>query len=148
MSSSTEISKRISVKSAKAKGRRLQKQIVQDILSSYPNLSPSDVVSTPMGQGGEDIRMSESARQCLPISVEAKCQERLNVWKAIDQCERNSKKDLLPVLVFSKNRCNTYAVVKWSSLLSLLKRPPEGDLPQGLQNLIDSLSVFSTQNKT
>ena len=61
--------------SAKAKGRRLQQQIVSDLFKVFPELSEGDLRSTSMGAGGEDIQASPFARSAInSFSIEAKNQ--------------------------------------------------------------------------
>lgn len=62
--------------SCKAKGRRLQQQIVADLYARFPALAEGDLRSTSMGCGGEDIQMSPAAREVIPFSIEAKNQVR------------------------------------------------------------------------
>lgn len=132
--------------SCKAKGRRHQQHIVHTILEAFPHLQPDDVVSTSMGAQGEDCRLSPLARASLPLSIEAKNTERLNVWTCIEQCERNAPPGTTPCLVFTRNRAGTYAVVPWAVLLSLYQRlegraPPA--LPQRLAQLLRELAAFA-----
>lgn len=131
--------------SAKAKGRRHQQRIVRSILDAFPHLQEDDVVSTSMGCGGEDIRMSPLARETLPLSIEAKCQERLNVWSCLEQCTKNTPQGATPCLVFTRNRAPTYAVVPWDVLLQLYARAPvaEGTLPPRLAELLHELAQFA-----
>ena len=75
--------------------------------------------STPMGAPGEDVRLSPLARSFLPLSLECKCVERLNVWSCLEQAATNAPNGTTPCLVFSKNRSPTYAVVPWELLLGL-----------------------------
>ena len=42
--------------SSKAKGRNLQKWVVEQILKVFPELEPDDVTSTSMGASGEDVK--------------------------------------------------------------------------------------------
>ena len=106
--------------SCKAKGRRLQQQIVQDLLDRFPELAPDDVRSTSMGANGEDILMSSAARKCIPFSFEAKNQERLNIWSAIEQGEGNKPKDASLAVVIKKNKTKPHVVVSWDIFLELI----------------------------
>lgn len=108
--------------SAKSKGRRLQQQVASSILAAFPHLKEDDCFSTSMGAPGEDIRLSPRARESVPLSIECKCQEKLNVWASLEQAENNSPVEATPCLVFSRNRSPTYAVVEWSFLLRLLTK--------------------------
>ena len=67
--------------SAKAKGRKLQ-QWVRDQIIEQLEVHPEDIESRSMGAGGEDLIMARAARQKFPFSVECKNVEKLNVWEA------------------------------------------------------------------
>lgn len=113
--------------SAKAKGRRLQQQIVQDLLEVFPHLGEDDVRSTSMGAGGEDIQLSASARRSIPYSIEAKNQERVNVWSAMEQCRANAPKESEPIVVFKKNGEKPHVLVSWSHFKSMITGGGMGD---------------------
>jgi hypothetical protein len=104
--------------SAKAKGRNLQKLVVDLILKTFPVLEPDDVVSTSMGAGGEDIKLSPAARKILPLSIECKNQEKLNLYSAWEQTKANAK-GFSPVLVIKKNRTEPLVVITLDHFLSL-----------------------------
>ena len=105
--------------SAKAKGRRLQDAIRKDILSTFPKLEEDDVKCAIMGESGEDIHLSPAARRLVPFSIEAKNQEALNIWAALKQAEEHGHP---PMVVFKRNHSETFAVVRWEAMLTLLQR--------------------------
>lgn len=107
--------------SAKAKGRRLQNEIREKILATFPDLEPDDVKCAMMSESGEDVKLSPAARRRLPFSIEAKNVERLNIWQALDQAEKNGG-PYDPLLIFRRNRSQTYAAVPLDVLLKLLAR--------------------------
>ena len=72
--------------SAKAKGRKLQ-QWVRDQIIEQLEVHPEDIESRSMGAGGEDLIMARAARQKFPFSVECKNVEKLNVWEAYEQAK-------------------------------------------------------------
>ncbi len=76
--------------SAKSKGRDLQKHVAQKIREKF-DLPEDDVVSRPMGSGGEDIMMSKRARDVLPLSIECKNTKSFPSLAALRQSEHNSK---------------------------------------------------------
>ena len=80
-----------------------------------------------MGAGGEDVQMSTAARRQMPYSIECKNTERLNIWSAIEQCKANAPADATPLVVFKRNRSETYAVVPWAHLVRLRKRLRRAD---------------------
>ena len=66
--------------SAKAKGRKLQ-QWVRDQIIEQLEVHPEDIESRSMGAGGEDLIMARAARERFPFSVECKNVEKLNqLW--------------------------------------------------------------------
>ncbi len=107
--------------SRKAKGRRFQQAVRQDLIDCL-GIDPGDVQSTAMGQAGCDLYLSPAGRERFPFGVECKAQETISLpawWK---QCESNaSKVGLIPLLVFKRNREEPLAVLRWSDLLSLIK---------------------------
>ncbi len=116
--------------SRKAKGRVFQQQLREDLIT-HLGISPDDILSTAMGQGGCDLYLSPAARSIFPFGVEAKRCETIAIpawWK---QCECNaSKVGLIPLLVFKRNREEPLTVLRWSDLLALLQNVP-ANLPEG-----------------
>lgn len=106
--------------SAKQKGRRLQQRIAAFIRHIF-NLSEEDVFSNPMGCQGEDIRLSDKARECFPFSIESKNTEKLNIWEALAQAESSNRK-YKPLVVFSRNRSEDYCALKFSDFMLLLEQ--------------------------
>lgn len=106
--------------SAKAKGRRLQ-QHVRDTLIETFGLHEDDVLSRSMGASGEDLHLSPAARSHFPFSVECKNQERLSIWKALEQAEENAGEGSYPAVVFKRNRSKVYVAMELDDLLELMK---------------------------
>jgi hypothetical protein len=71
--------------SCKAKGRRLAVELRAVILAAFRDLEPDDVRVTSGGANGPDLLLSPAAQRCLPLAIETKCTERLNIWEAIEQ---------------------------------------------------------------
>jgi len=118
------------IRSAKNKGMRLQKEICQKIIDKF-KLRNSDIRSIPGSVPGNDIWLSNEAHNKFPFNVEAKNQEHLNIWKAIKQVEERT--NLIadyPLVVFSRNRSDTYCCLKFNDFL----------------NLIDKESLWNVQN--
>ena len=107
-------------RSAKSKGRRLQNKIKEILLEAFTELEPDDIKSAIMGDSGEDIQLSPAARKLIPYSIECKNQEKLNIWGALEQAEKNSG-DSKPVLIFKRNRSKTYAVLEIEDFIDLIK---------------------------
>ena len=128
--------------SCKAKGRRHQQQVVKDILQAFPHLTPDDVRSTSMGASGEDILMSPHAQECVPLSIECKNCERLNIWSAVQQAESNCPTHRSPCVVFTKNRSSTYAVIPWNKLVELLKFTHQSPVDMNIADRHDVTDVI------
>jgi hypothetical protein len=107
-------------RSAKNKGKRLQNIVRDVLLETFNTLEPDDIKSAVMGDSGEDIQLSPAARKLIPYSIECKNQEKLNIWGALEQAEKNSG-DSNPVLIFKRNRSKTYAVLEIEDFIKLIK---------------------------
>ena len=73
--------------SAKAKGRRLQQWVCQQIASvtGLPFGKDMTIASREMGQSGTDVRLVGEARDAFPFSIECKNQETWTVsriWRS------------------------------------------------------------------
>jgi len=138
--------------SCKSKGRRFQQRIVSSIIDAFPHLTHDDVRSTSMGAQGEDILMSPRARACLPLSIECKCVERLNVWQALEQASSNAHKhvDSTPCVVFARNRSCAYAVLPWDCVVEMYKRAsayPFPPPPSSIQEERGSLAPLQARTE-
>ena len=100
---------RMKTQSAKAKGRRLQ-QWIRDQLIEKLEVHPEDIESRSMGAGGEDLIMARAAREKFPYSVECKNQEKMNVWESYSQATDNSG-DYEPKVVIKRNNHKPLVVV-------------------------------------
>ena len=108
------------IASRKARGMLLQKKIVEMILETYPELTANDVRSVPGSVPGNDIWLSERASQLFDFAVEAKNQESLSIWAALEQAEDPKRKGV-PLLVFKRNRSKIYACLEFETFLKLIK---------------------------
>ena len=104
--------------SRKQKGRKFQ-QWVRDLLIEKLDIHPEDIESRAMGSSGEDLIMARAAREKFPYSIEAKNQERLNIWAAWEQANANAGK-YEPILVIKKNNVKPLVVVDAESFVQLI----------------------------
>jgi hypothetical protein len=104
-------------RSAKNKGVRLQNETKAAILKAFPVLEDDDVRTATMGASGEDILLSPKARELVPLSIECKNQEKLNIWAALSQAEQGR---FPPAVVFKRNRSKTYIALELDAFLSLI----------------------------
>ena len=108
-------------RSAKQKGRRLQQNVrdlLLEALSEY--LEEADIRSTSMAAPGEDLLLSPLARKLVPLSLECKNQEALNVWKAYEQAESNCGK-YEPLVVIKRNRSKPLVLIEAQYFINLHK---------------------------
>ena len=103
--------------SAKAKGRKLQ-QWVRDQIIEQLEVHPEDIESRSMGAGGEDLIMARAAREKFPYSIECKNQEKVNVWSAYEQANDNSGK-YEPIAVIKKNNTKPLVVIDLEAFVKL-----------------------------
>ena len=96
--------------SRRKKGRRLQNYLRSKIMQTFPILRPEDVRVAKNGENGADIKLSKIARRVIPYQFECKNQEKLNLWSAWSQTEKNSS-DYQPLLIVGKNKQRPLAVV-------------------------------------
>lgn len=107
--------------SRKAKGRRLQQAVRQDLVDRL-GIDPGDILSTAMGQSGCDLYLSPAARERFPFAVECKAQETIALPAWWRQCTRNAAAEgLAPLLILKQSRREALAVLRWTDLLSLLR---------------------------
>lgn len=106
----------------KAKGMILQKYIVERLLSYFPELTTNDIRSVPSSVPGNDIWLSEKAKRRIPLNIEAKNQEKFNIWQAIEQVESRANKHDLPIVIFKRNRTRPYVCIELENFLQLLER--------------------------
>jgi hypothetical protein len=107
----TKKKKPINVASRKAKGRRLQSQIATKLskLLGIPFEKDGDIDVRIMGDSGSDIILRGDAKGFYFDGIEAKNQERIQIWQALEQASQYGKK---PLLFFKRNRSKTYVVME------------------------------------
>jgi len=98
--------KRISVQSAKAKGRKAQQWVMRKIsnLTGIPCGKDELIASREMGQSGTDVRLIGKAQKAFPWSVECKWQESWSVPAFIRQAKENQKKGTDWLLLMKRNQ--------------------------------------------
>ena len=106
--------------SAKAKGRNLQKWVVQKLIETF-NIHPEDIKSCSMGAGGEDVVMARAAREKFPFSVECKNVEKLNVWDAYEQAKANCN-GYEPIVIMKKNHKKPLVVLDAEHFIEMVQR--------------------------
>jgi hypothetical protein len=114
---------RISVQSAKAKGRKAQQLVRDAILAKYPELEPDDCKSIGMGQAGNDIELSPAARKVFPFAVEVKARAKVSlIYDAIAQAGKSDKNNLTPIAVVKADRQKALVVIDLDDFMDILGR--------------------------
>lgn len=119
--------KRITVASAKDKGRRLQKWVAEQIslLTGLPCGHDQPIESRPMGQNGVDIRLEARALALFPYSVECKAQEKWSLDSWIEQAQTNMIPETDWLLFAKKSRKEPVVVMDAVVFFALLKELQE-----------------------
>ena len=105
-------------RSAKHKGRRFQAAVRKVILERFPQLEGDDVTVVIRSEPGTDINLSPLAQGVFPYSVECKNVERLNIWSALSQAKANTKEGTTALLVFGRNRTESYVAMKLAEFMA------------------------------
>lgn len=105
--------------SAKAKGRGLQQRVCKVILEKFSDLEKDDVVSTSMGAGGEDVKLSPAARRRFPFSVECKKNARFAVYSLYAQAVSNAR-EFTPLLVIEQNRSKPLVILSLEDFMRII----------------------------
>jgi hypothetical protein len=117
---------RIKIRSAKAKGRNLQKWTCNQIAKAI-NVKTGkdlDIDSRPLGQSGCDIILRGKAKNCFPFSIECKFQEKWSIHNWIKQAKSNQKPNTSWLLVIKKSKQNPVVIIdaiEFFELFSKLK---------------------------
>lgn len=108
--------------SGKAKGRRLQQRIRDDLrkIGKDYGLVDGDLESRQMGGTGVDLVLSPAATKIFPFDVEAKNQESLNVtttfWKHYRKYDGTKN---LKMLVSCRNHIEPTVTIRWKDFVKL-----------------------------
>jgi hypothetical protein len=108
--------------SAKAKGRKLQQQLRDLVLETFPDLKPDDVRSTPMGVNGSDLMLSPYAQDHFGFKVECKNRAAMSVFRDFEQAATECAPWLVPLLVIKENKSKPLAIVDLDFFMLLLKQ--------------------------
>ena len=109
------------VRSRKAKGRRLQNWVRDTLLSVFTSLDDNDVSCAIMGETGEDIKLSNPAKKLIPYSFECKNKETFKgIYDIMSQAQENAKVTDVPVAVIKMNKFQPLAIVDATRFLKLI----------------------------
>lgn len=117
--------KRISVSSAKSKGRNLQQWVCREIADMTGLIyeagdDESLIDSRQMGQQGLDIILRGLAQQRFPFSIECKSSETLSLHQAVEQVKANQRRDTDWLVIYKKKAFSEPVVIlTWSAFRRL-----------------------------
>lgn len=115
---------RISVHSAKAKGRSLQQWACKRIseLIGLP-WGPDEMIASREGcQNGTDVRLVGEAKKLFPFSVECKWQETWSIPAWMKQAQDNQDPNTDWLLIVKKNRMDPIVIMDAKRFFALLKK--------------------------
>ena len=55
----------------------------------------------------------------IPYHIECKKVEKLNIWKALEQAEKDCPEDKIPIVIFTRNRTEDYVAIKLEDFLRI-----------------------------
>ena len=109
-------------RSRKAKGRRLQNWVRDELLSLFTTLSDDDIYCSIMGESGADVKFSPNAQKVLPYSIECKNKETFKgIYDIIKQAQSNAKKNQVPLGVIKMNNFEPLAILDARFLFKLMR---------------------------
>ncbi len=106
--------------SAKAKGRNLQQLVAKKLIESFPQFTALDIKSTSMGVTGEDVQLSQGAKDLLCIQIECKNRAKIAVFQDYAQAKTHGNAE--PVVVLKQNHSKPLALIDLDYFIKLLKR--------------------------
>jgi len=119
------MARRISVQSAKAKGRKLQNWVAEHI-SNILNISygkDEDIESRPSGQTGVDVILHGKARDRFPFAIECKNQEKMNLYAWVKQAKANKPDWAITWLLFhTRNNEKQFVTMDAEEFFKLYER--------------------------
>ena len=120
--------KRITVQSAKDKGRRLQQWACQKIseLTGFEWGKDKPIESRAMGQSGSDIRMEKEVIEKFPFAIECKYQESWAVPSWIEQARSYQKQGIDWILICKRNQKPPVIIMDAHAFFEMLKKNGTG----------------------
>lgn len=89
-------------KSAKAKGRRLQNWVKEQLIKTV-DFAPQDVKTAIMGESGPDVYITGQGAQCFPYHIECKSRNKFSVYSIIENIKNVRGVPLLVIKEDSKS---------------------------------------------
>lgn len=120
--------KRIKIRSAKSKGRNLQKFVCERVssLTGLPFIQDDDdcnIHSREMGQSGLDVILRGDAKKKFQFSIECKSAESFNMSKTIAQVKSNQAENTDWLIVYKKKMlAEPIVIMEWAAFEKLIEK--------------------------
>lgn len=113
----------ISVKSKKAKARKLQNWAAKKIseVTGFSVQKDGDIEGRSMGQSGVDVILRGKAKEKFPFAVETKWQENTSLYKWLKQVKDNQGDFKYWLLIHKKNNSKPVAIMDASDFFTIYK---------------------------
>ena len=112
----------VTIKTAKAKARRLQDFVRDLLLEHYPSLlKDTDVRSAIMGEPGIDVKLSKKAFELFPYSIECKAYKNPQVYPWYEQALANTHKETSPLLIVKADYKEPLVVLTLTKFMEIVK---------------------------
>ena len=107
---------------AKQKGNRFEREVAKILNKKFDANVRRTPMSGGMGFKGDIIQLTGILSR---FSIECKNQEKLNIWKALEQSRNDAERMKIPVVVFTRNRDRNYIALELDDFLNLIKELEE-----------------------
>ena len=87
-------------------------------IGSYPQLTELDLRSCPMGSHGEDVVMSQAAKEAIPAVFECKSLAKVAVYNYYDQAKTHGTYE--PIVIIKQNGRAPLAVIDAEVLFDMM----------------------------
>ena len=109
----------ITRKSAKAKGKRLEK-LIRDKIKEAFDLDNNDIRVAVGQENGADIKLSARAKARFPFSLECKARASFNtLYGFLEQAAKHEPK-LIPLVIIKGDRKEPLCIIDFESFLTLV----------------------------
>lgn len=111
-------------RSAKSKGKRLERFVKDAILSAFSELTEEDVRITVGCESGADVKLSGRAKSVFRYAIEAKNRETFgSLYKYYEQAKGHGIEE--PLLVIKMNFKQPLAIISFEHFMNLIKEVNE-----------------------
>ena len=116
------------IRSAKAKGRRLQNWVREQLLKRLGLPPESDLVQTAlMGENGMDVKVVSTLRNKWPFSIECKNRETFSgIYKILEQSAKQDS-NLIPLAFLKMNRQKPLVILEAETFLEIYFNDKDND---------------------